>query len=428
MTRGARAAVADAVAEAGAAPVATAADAARPAHARSLPLLLGLLSTVGAFSIDAFFPSLRAITREFHITAWQAQQTLTVYMLTYAATSLIHGSLSDALGRRRPILVALACYAGASIGCSAAVSFPMLLLFRAIQGLVAGAGQIIGRAIVRDHFHGAEAQRLMSMITLIFGLGPAAAPIIGGWVHVLLGWRAVFGTMAVLGLALLLFVARALPETHPPAQRVPLHLGVMMRHKLALLGHPEFLLLAASSALGFVALHVYVGSAPAIVLDHWGLDETEFAALNLPIIGGYMLGAICSGRLAGRMLPQQQARRGLQVLLAMTVGMLLLQLLLSSPPISVQQLALVGIGLGLQLLYPTVTLRVLDLFPHARGAAASVQAFFSLITNAITLGLVAPLLADSMRKIAAASLLVASMSGLLWRLAQRYRVRHRPPA
>jgi DHA1 family bicyclomycin/chloramphenicol resistance-like MFS transporter len=159
------------------------------AHPPHLSLLLGLLSTVGAFSIDAFFPALRAIAQAFHLSSLQAQQTLTVYMLGYALASLLHGSLSDALGRRGPILVSLGLYTLASVGCAAAPNFATLLVFRAIQGLVAGAGQVIGRAIVRDHFQGAEAQRLMSMITMIFGLGPAAAPIIGGWVHALLGWR-----------------------------------------------------------------------------------------------------------------------------------------------------------------------------------------------------------------------------------------------
>ena len=299
-----------------------------PTHAAqraSLSVLLGLLSTVSAFTIDAFFPSLRAIALEFHISPWQAQQTLTVYMLTYAVTSLLHGSLSDAVGRRRPILVALSLYALASVGCAAATNFPMLLLFRAIQGLVAGAGQIIGRAIVRDRYHGTEAQRLMSMITMIFGLGPAAAPIIGGWVHALLGWRAVFATMAVLGLTLLLLTARRLPETHPPERRTPLRIERLAHHNFAVLRHPEFLLLALAVGFSFISLHVYVGCAPAIVLDHWHLDETKFAALNLPIIGGYTIGAVASGRLAGRLLPQEQARIGFRLLLLVTAAMLLLQ-------------------------------------------------------------------------------------------------------
>jgi len=395
-----------------------AAPAPRPAR---LSLLLGLLSTVGAFSIDAFFPALRAISHEFHLSSLQAQQTLTVYMLGYAVAALFHGSLSDALGRRRPILASLCVYTVASVGCAAAPSFATLLMFRALQGLVAGAGQIIGRAIVRDHFHGAEAQRLMSMITMIFGLGPAAAPIIGGWVHAWLGWRAVFGSMAVLGLSLLVFAALRLPETYPHARRTPLRIARLAQNDAAVLGNGEFLRLALASGLCFIALHVYVGSAPAIVLDHWGLDETMFAALNLPIICGYTIGAVLSGRLAGRLAPQRQANIGFRLLLVITLLMLVLQSAFAAPPIYLQQLLLAAMGLGLQLMYPVVTLRILDLFPDARGAAASMQSFLSLLIATVTMGLVAPMLAASMRRIALGSLAASAMGWLLWQLAQRYR-------
>jgi MFS transporter, DHA1 family, multidrug resistance protein len=386
-------------------------------HRAPLSLLLGLLSTVGAFTIDAYFPSMRAIAQDFHLSAWQVQQTLTVYMFTYAFAALFHGSLSDALGRRRPILASLAIYTLASIGCAAAPNFAALLAFRAVQGLVAGGGQIIGRAIVRDSFHGPEAQRLMSMITMIFGLGPAAAPIIGGWVHALLGWRAVFGTMAMLGFTLFILTAQRLSETHPPERRTPLHVKPMLHQ-------PEFLLLALASALAFVTLHVYVGSAPAIVLDHWHLDETMFAALNLPIIGGYTIGAVASGRLAGRLQPQRQARFGFQLLLIVTALMLVLQTGLASPPIYLQQLLLALIGFALQLMYPVVTLRLLDLFPDARGAAASMQSFFTLVIATVVMGLIAPLLAPSMRRIALLSAAASIAAGLLWWLAQRYRAAH----
>lgn len=408
----------------GANALSTAESPATAPHRAPLSLLLGLLSCVGAFTIDAYFPSMRAIAQEFHLSAWQVQQTLTVYMFNYALASLFHGSLSDALGRRRPILVCLGVYTLASIGCAAAPNFAALLAFRAVQGLVAGGGQVIGRAIVRDSFQGPEAQRLMSMITMIFGLGPAAAPIIGGWVHALLGWRAVFGTMAVLGFSLLIFTAQRLSETHPRERRTPLQVELLLKHNFAVLRHAEFLLLALASGLAFIALHVYVGCAPAIVLDHWQLDETMFAALNLPIIGGYTIGAVVSGRLAGRLLPQRQAHYGFRLLLIVTALMLLLQSAISAPPVYLQQLLLAAIGFGLQLMYPIVTLRVLDLFPHARGAAASMQSFFSLFIATITMGLVAPLLAPAMQRIALVSFLAATAAGLMYRLAQRYRAAH----
>ncbi len=130
----------------------------RPSAAAATPrlaLILALLATLGSYTIDAFFPSMRAMAAEFGISYWQVQQTLTVYLVPYACMSLVHGSLSDAVGRRRVVLVGLVLYALASMGCALAPGFGALLFFRALQGMVGGVGMIIGRAVVRDCFSGA---------------------------------------------------------------------------------------------------------------------------------------------------------------------------------------------------------------------------------------------------------------------------------
>jgi len=384
-----------------------------------LALLLGLLATVGPFTIDAFFPSLRAIADAYGVSYLQAQQTLTAYLVPYAIMSLVHGSLSDALGRRRVILAGLGAYTVASLGCALAPNFGLLLVFRALQGLVAGTGHIVGRAIIRDRFSGVQAQRLMSAITVIFGLGPALAPIIGGWVHVWFGWRAVFGTMAIYGLALWVFVQFRLPETHPEEKRAPLHIGTHARQLLGMALHPQFLRLAYASSLCFIALQMYIAAAPAIIFDHWHLAETQFSALNLPIIGGYVIAGYASGRLAGRMAPGRQVRLGYRVLLTLTAAMLLLQCLVADPPIFVQQLLLVGTSVGVQLLFPIITLRIFDLFPEARGAASSMQSFSSLILSTVMMGVVAPLLSASLAALAAVAFAGALGGWLLWLWAER---------
>jgi DHA1 family bicyclomycin/chloramphenicol resistance-like MFS transporter len=184
-----------------------------------LALILALLATLGSYTIDAFFPSMRAMAEEFGISYWQVQQTLTVYLVPYACMSLVHGSLSDAVGRRRVVLVGLVLYALASMGCALAPGFGALLFFRALQGMVGGVGMIIGRAVVRDCFSGAQAQRVMSAITIMFSLGPALAPVIGGWIHVWLGWRAVFASMALYGLVLALLA-------HPDRRHSPRGYGL----------------------------------------------------------------------------------------------------------------------------------------------------------------------------------------------------------
>jgi len=180
-----------------------------------LAALLAVLSMVSPFSIDTFFPSFHAIAADFGLSMWAVQQTLTVYMLPLSIMSLVQGPLSDAVGRRPVILAGLCLYTVASIGCTFAPNFATLLIFRALQGVSAGVGMIVGRAVIRDLFEGAQAQKLLSLVTLLFAFAPAVAPIIGGWIHVTLGWHAVFGFMAIFGGLLALGTYFTLPETHP---------------------------------------------------------------------------------------------------------------------------------------------------------------------------------------------------------------------
>ena len=393
------------------------------AQSPRLTIVLALLSTLGPFTIDTFFPSMRAMAAEFGISYWQVQQTLTAYLIPYAFMSLVHGSLSDALGRRRVVIAGLQLYVLASIGCALAPGFTALLVCRALQGVVGGVGHIISRAIVRDCYSGAQAQRVMSAITMVFSLGPALAPVIGGWVHVWFGWRAVFAFMALYGLLLTWLVTRKLHETLPESQRTPLHLGAIVGNTLAIARHTEFLRLTCASALCFIALHTYIGAAPAIIFDHWHMNETSFAALTLPIIGGYAIGAFFSGRLAGRLPPERQANIGYGMLLGTSSAMLALQLVADNPPIFLQQLLLAATAIGLQLMFPIVTLRILDLFSDTRGTAASAHSFVSLMFAAIMMGALAPWFAVSMKRLAINAFVVNLAGVLVWRSALRYRRR-----
>ena len=144
-------------------------------------LMLGLLSCVAPATIDAYLPAFGALGREFGVPQDTVQLTLGVYMFCYAAMLLLHGTLSDSLGRRRVVLTALVCYVAGALLAAAAPDFGWLLAARALQGLSAGAGIVVGQAIVRDCYEGAVARRAMSYLILVFNLSPALAPIVGGY-------------------------------------------------------------------------------------------------------------------------------------------------------------------------------------------------------------------------------------------------------
>ena len=165
-----------------------------------LTLVLAGLSMFGPFSIDTAFPAFQQMGAELEVGSAAMQQVVSVYLLAFAIMSLVHGPLSDAVGRRPVMVAGIAVFVLASIGCALSTSLPVLLVCRALQGFSAGAGQIVSRAVVRDLFDGAEAQRLMSHVAMIFGVAPAIAPIIGGALLGLGRWPLVFWFLAAFGL------------------------------------------------------------------------------------------------------------------------------------------------------------------------------------------------------------------------------------
>ena len=188
-----------------------------------MALLLAGLAMFGPFSIDTIFPAFPQLAQRLAVDEVAVQQTISVYLLFYALMSLAHGPLSDAWGRKRVILGGLVVFIGASVGCALSTDLTTLLVFRALQGLSAGVGMIVGRAVIRDLYHGHDAQRLMSQVSMLFGIAPAIAPIIGGWILLSgAGWPLIFWFLVVFSLVLLVCTARFMPETHPVAARVPL--------------------------------------------------------------------------------------------------------------------------------------------------------------------------------------------------------------
>jgi DHA1 family bicyclomycin/chloramphenicol resistance-like MFS transporter len=386
---------------------------------RGLAALLAALATVSPFSIDTFFPSFPAIEAQFGLSAWQMQQTLTTYLVPFAMMSLILGPLSDALGRRPVVLVGLMVYTAASVGCAVAPGFAWLLAFRAVQGMSAGVGLAIGRAIVRDIHEGPAAQRLMSAVTMIFGIAPAIAPVVGGWIHVLLGWRSVFGFMVCIGVALIIVSYRHLPETHPQERRAPLHPGNLARTAWRISSDHEFLVLALAAGFTICAMMTYLAAAPVIVLGLWHLGETQFAQLFAPIIVGFMLGAWLSGRLAGRIAGARQIAFGYAISIGSAALVLVLHLTVRPLPIIAQQV-LIGIdAVGVQLVMPVLVLRMLDLFPASRGSAASVQSCIMLLIAALQIGVVVPTLAAVLWHLGAGSLGCTLVGCALWRIAHQ---------
>ncbi|MEV5003742.1 multidrug effflux MFS transporter [Nocardioides sp. LML1-1-1.1] len=378
-----------------------------------VPGVLAFLSMIGPFSIDTPFPAFAQMGRELPATAGQLQLVVTVYLAAFAAMSVLHGPISDAVGRRPVMVVSMAVYVAASIACAFAPNLVLLLVGRAFQGLSAGGATIVSRTVIRDLFEGATAQRLMSRVAVIFGIAPAIGPIIGGLVLQLGDWPLIFVFQAVLGVALVLAVVLLLPETHPRERRTSLRVGEVLGGLAAVARRPAFHRLAWSTALIFGAQFLYIGGAAIFVVDVLGQGELDFWKLFVPMIGCMMLGSWLCGRAAGRITARRLTSIGCTTSF---VGGVVGVLVAASPAATDLPWAVVGISLvalGNGITYPTMQLLLLDLFPGRLGAVVSMSSFLALILNAVTAVAVTPYLGSALG-FATAALVGVGAGQLCW--------------
>jgi DHA1 family bicyclomycin/chloramphenicol resistance-like MFS transporter len=378
-----------------------------------LALLLAGLGTIGPFSIDTYLPAFAGIAQSLGATPVQMQQTLSAYLFGVAVMNLFHGAISDSVGRRPVVLWGVAAFTLASVGCALASSIGALVFFRAVQGMATGAGMVVSRAVIRDMYPPTEAQKVMSMVTMFFGMAPMVAPLVGGLLFVFVGWRSVFWFLAAVGAALWISNQRLLPETLHHSQRQPLNVRNLMLGYRQLGSNMRFLALALASGVPFNGMFLYVLSAPVFLGEYLKLAPQHFFWLFILIILGIMSGAFLSGRLAGRITPQRQIHVGFVVMLVVSVLNVALNLALP-PNVWWSMLPISLFSLGWALMTPAVTLLVLDQAPDRRGMAASLQSSIASTANGLVAGVVAPLVMHSVLGLALTSMAMMAIGALAW--------------
>ncbi|MFK5633564.1 MULTISPECIES: multidrug effflux MFS transporter [unclassified Ornithinimicrobium] len=377
-----------------------------------LTLTLAALSMIGPFTIDTIFPGFAEMGEEFGSSPAALQQVTSVYLLAFALMSVVHGPLSDALGRRPVMLVGLGGYVVASAACALAPSLGWLLVGRVVQGLFAGAATIVSRAVIRDLFSGAEAQRLMSQVMVIFAIAPAIAPVVGGWILQWGRWPWIFWFVGAYGVLAVLLVVLVLPESLPPQDRQPLRLRSVVGGLLHVARSWAFERLALAAAFAMSAYFVYVVGAPIVVLDLLGLGEQDFWVLFVPQIGGFVLGSWLTGRLAGRVDEQRLVDVAMGGLLVAAAVNVVLAGVAPSLPWAVVGPTLMGVVIGI--VFPLLQLKMLDLFPAHRGSAASMASFATLTFNALLAGAIIPLVSATLLTTALASAALGLAGVAMW--------------
>jgi DHA1 family bicyclomycin/chloramphenicol resistance-like MFS transporter len=250
---------------------------------------------------------------------------------------------------------------------------------------------------------------------MIFGIAPAVAPVVGGWILGFSDWRWIFWFLVAFAVVLFLVTALWLPESHPPARRLPLNVPVLAGTYRRIVSSHRFRLLALAGTFNFGALFLYIASAPAFVLDILHLDEQQFVWFFAPTIGGMILGAFVSGRAAGRITGERLANIGFLCCGVATAWNLGYHWLQPDPGVALSVLPTALLAFGIALVFPILTIAILDLFPNERGSASSLQAFVGLLSNATIAGVLSAWLSDSALHLAMGAAAFTAAGFGLWR-------------
>jgi DHA1 family bicyclomycin/chloramphenicol resistance-like MFS transporter len=281
--------------------------------------------------------------------------------------------------------------------------------------------------MIRDLFGPEDAQRLMSMVTLFFGLAPAVAPVIGGWLFASLGWRSIFWFLTAVGAILVAFGWKKLPETLAETNRQPFHPVALIKGYEEVGIHARFLFLSLAAGFNFNAFFLYIVSAPIFLGRHLHLGPQEYAWLFLPSIVGIMIGSQLSGRSAGKFTPTHTVRYAYAFMVTAAVANVAYSFV-ATPAVPWAVIPIMIYGVGFAMAMPSITIITLDLFPTRRGMAASLQGFVSGMVNVLTAGAIAPVLWGETRWMSLGMLALMASGLSCWVLYLRSARRKSSPA
>ena len=350
-------------------------------------VILGLLSAVGPFAIDMYLPALPAISADLNASTGATQMSLMSFFAAVAVFQIVYGPASDIFGRKNPLYFGLALYVIGAIGCSLAPTVGWLIAFRFLQGVGACAGMTIPRAIVRDLHTGHEATRLMSTIMLVFSVSPILAPLAGSTLISFLGWRAIFDTVAVIGLLAILLVAFFLPETRPVEQRIRSSFREVMAGYGQLLRDRHFVGVTLIGGLGMASFFAFLASSSFVYIDHFGLSPFVYGFAFSVNAVAFIGMAQATSYLGRRFGVARLIRTAISFYAVIALTLLAITIAgVDSLPVLMAML-FVGFG-ALGLVIPSSMVLAMEEHGRIAGTAAALGGTLQLVTGAIVIVLV----------------------------------------
>jgi DHA1 family bicyclomycin/chloramphenicol resistance-like MFS transporter len=351
-----------------------------PRKRRILVVLLASLSAIGSISVDLYLPALPTIQESYNTSAATAQYTMVLFLIGAAVGMLSWGPISDRFGRKPPLYVSVSLYMAVSAGCALAPSIDTMIGLRFLQALCSSAGAVIGRAIVRDLFHGIDAARVYATIMATFALAPLIAPIVGSYLLILGGWPSLFWTEVFFAFIILITMHLLLRETHASVHTKPLALGHTLRGYGSLLRDRTFAGYAAGAAFGTGSLFVYIAVSSHIFISVYGLSPQIFGW----VFGLNAVGVMIAARVASylhRRLGVPQVLRGAFALQTATGYCVLLLWLVDGGVWTFALSTYVFLSL-IGAIAPSTTALAMESQPHRGGMASALIGTLQFVTGA----------------------------------------------
>jgi MFS transporter, DHA1 family, multidrug resistance protein len=346
---------------------------------------LVVITGVGPLAVDTYLAALPELQRSLHTSAAIAQLTVTAFIIGLAAGQLTLGPLSDALGRRRLLLAGAFAFALMSLLCALAPNGPLLVAGRLVQGLAAGCGVAIGRAIVGDVYSGDEAAKRYGTLAAINFLGPVIAPALGGAVLTVGTWRTIFAALAGFGLIMLATVNFGIPETLPPGDRHGSGLSTTGARMLDLLRDRLFTRPVVIQCLATAGFFVYIGGGSFVLETVYGVSETQYAGIFATNAAAMALTSLLFRVLVDRGGVARLRTVGVLIGTTASIGLVVIGVLerQSLPPLVLPWILLCSVTAAMGLVIPATTALAQEAGRRARGTASALQGGLSFFVGAL---------------------------------------------
>jgi DHA1 family bicyclomycin/chloramphenicol resistance-like MFS transporter len=385
----------------------------------ALTALLAALTALAPLSTDLYLPTLPDIGRAFGVPPSLVQLTMAAYLVGFAMGQIGYGPISDWYGRRSGLIVALVCYCAGSLICLLAPSIDVLIGARVLQPFGGSGAIVLARAVVRDFYSGARAGKELSMMGLVMAFGPVSAPLIGGALHTVFGWRSAFAALLAFGLALLVTVVRKLPETLTEKPDVRMSLSSMLAGYRDLLRIRDFNLYLMIGAASYTGLIAWLAAVPFIYHNRFGLTAFTLSLSISASAVGYLIGTSIATRIVVRAGIVRTMGIGAVLMLAGAIAIcaaIAIDFDSVIPATFAVALNLVGFGL----LFPQAIAGRLSCAAERAGAASSLLGFAPQVSAALLSAWVVASIAQSAWPAALAVLAMALAVFVLW-LPLRFR-------